>query len=112
MPNEPTEKQKLCLSCQKCCKQVNIITAYSFTNEEIKKFYATRGFKIYSVTVPGDNKPRIMLSLEYPCPFLTPLGCAIYESRPEVCKAYDGTLDNTIDCAWRSLNESGETVTQ
>lgn len=109
---ELTEKQKLCLNCQRCCRQVNILTAYSSDNEEIKKFFATRGFKVYDAAI-SENKDdkRILLTLEYPCPFLTPLGCAIYATRPEICKAYDGTLDNTVDCAWRSLDES-KTTTQ
>ena len=103
-----TEEQKVCLSCMNCCKQINILTAYAGDNEDIKKFYATRGFKVYSVKMPQENEngsTRILLSIEHPCPFLTPYGCAIYNDRPQVCKDYDGTNDQFVDCKWRELED-------
>ena len=101
------KKQQLCLSCQRCCKQVNIVTAYSGDNEEMKKFFATRGFKVYSMAVSKDSKDtRILLIIDIPCAFLTPAGCSIYSNRPQVCRDYDGRLDQFVDCAWKELDNA------
>jgi Fe-S-cluster containining protein len=107
---ELTGKQKLCLSCQRCCKTVHIITPYAPDNQDIIEFYTIRGFKVYQVPIDAERKEiRLMLSIEHPCPFLTPAGCAIYGKRPKVCRDYDGRQDPFVNCAWKELPDEQKT---
>ncbi len=95
-----TEKQKLCVSCMKCCREVGIYThpdMYVNTAEELIHFYEARGF---SVERSGD---MLVLSLRHSCPHLTAAGCDIYEKRPQVCKDYSGPADFGSSCLWANL---------
>ena len=104
-----TEKQKVCIKCQRCCKDIHILTPYAGDNKDMVEFFSARGFKVYRVPIDVDKKEiRLMVSFEYPCPFLTPAGCAIYPNRPQVCREYDGTKDPFIDCAWKELENANE----
>ena len=104
-----TEKQKVCIKCQRCCKDIHILTPYAGDNKDMVEFFSARGFKVYRVPIDADKKEtRLMLSFEYPCPFLTPAGCAIYLHRPQVCREYDGTKDPFIDCAWKELENANK----
>jgi len=100
-----SRKQKLCIECQKCCRDVSVYTRadlYNCSNRKVIEFYRTRGFKVHK---EGD---AILLTFSIPCPHLTPDGCDIYEKRPEVCREYDGMEDFDEECLWssRPINKS------
>ena len=97
-----TQKQRLCLSCMRCCKEVGIYThpgMYISTPEELATFYEARGF---SVARSGE---LLVLTLKHPCPHLTPDGCDIYENRPRICADYSGLEDFGDRCLWSALPE-------
>ena len=93
-------KQKLCIECQKCCRDVSIYTRadlYNCSEKKVIEFYKTRGFDVQK------EGKSILLTLSMPCPHLTPDGCAIYEKRPRVCQEYDGMEDLGDECLWSGL---------
>ena len=97
-----SRKQKLCIECQKCCRDVSVYTRhdlYGCSKKKVLEFYEKRGF---SVQKEGD---KILLTLSMPCPNLTPDGCAIYETRPETCREYDGMEDFGEECLWSLLRK-------
>ncbi len=101
--NSKTEKERLCLSCRKCCREVSIYThpiLYSCSAEKIVEFYEARGFKVDRL-----EEDAMILSLERACPHLTPEGCDIYERRPAVCREYSGIEDFGENCLWSKLKD-------
>jgi len=105
-PKKLTEKEKLCISCQKCCKEIFVYThpvLYSCPAEMIAEFYEARGF-----TVTRLKEDAMILSLAHTCPHLTPEGCDIYEKRPNACEEYSGIEDFGEGCLWSSLKEEKE----
>lgn len=97
-----TERERLCLSCQRCCKEISIYThpiLYSCSVEEIVEFYETRGFDVQRL-----EEDAIVLSFKRDCPHLTPAGCDIYEERPDVCRKYSGIEDFGDECLWSKLS--------
>lgn len=100
--NKLPEKEKLCIICSKCCREIGIYThpgLYTCSAEELVEFYEARGF---AVTKSGD---ALILSLKISCPHLTQVGCDIYERRPQVCKEYSGLDDFGDGCLWSVLPE-------
>ncbi|MEW5746444.1 MAG: YkgJ family cysteine cluster protein [Nitrospirota bacterium] len=97
-----SEKQKLCISCRKCCEAVGIYIDpenYIETKRELARFYRARGFHV--TTEDG----LLYLTIDFPCPNLTKRGCAIYERRPRICKTYSGLDDFREHCLWSKLPE-------
>lgn len=83
------ETEAICVECQECCKWLTFVldvpdVAY-FT-----EVYEARGCKVTKDKV-GDN--RIIVMVPQVCQHLGKLGCAIYETRPRFCRAYDGRED-------------------
>ncbi|MBI5102954.1 MAG: YkgJ family cysteine cluster protein [Nitrospirae bacterium] len=104
MKKPESKKQKLCLSCQKCCKSVGVYTHPDFfecSTKEVVDFYRMRGFRVKK------ERGALFLTLDYPCPHLTPDGCGIYEKRPEICRNYDGMEDFGKGCLWSGLKKKG-----
>jgi len=66
-------------------------------SEYTKEFYEARGFNTYKV-----NGNQMGITLNYPCPHLKPNGCDIYETRPGVCRDYDGRQHALMKdkCLW------------
>jgi Fe-S-cluster containining protein len=90
-------KQQLCLSCLKCCKVIGVpISSYYASIPQVHEFYTTRGGRV----VP--YKDFTLIVFPFPCPHLTEQGCSIYQSRPNACRAYDGTKDPIMkdECLW------------
>ncbi len=88
------ETSKTCIECQKCCKQVGVLSVYPFEPYFIE-FYKARGAIIESKTI--DNEEYCLVIFNIPCPHLdTKIGCKIYENRPQVCKDYP-IGDDVID---------------
>lgn len=93
-----TEREKLCLSCMKCCREFSVYThpiLYGCSAEQIAEFYEARGFSVERL-----EEDAMVLTLRHPCPHLTPDGCDIYERRPAVCREYSGIADFGDDCLW------------
>ena len=103
---ELTEKQRLCIACQKCCKELFIYThpvLYSCPAEMLVDFYRARGFKVSRL-----EEDAIIMSLEHTCPHLKPEGCDIYERRPRACAEYTGIEDFGDECLWSTIKEDKE----
>ncbi len=98
-----TEKEKLCISCQKCCKEISIYShpiLYGCPAEKVVEFYEARG-----LTVTRLEEDALIISFPHICQHLTPEGCAIYENRPGSCAEYSGIEDFGDGCPWSKLNE-------
>ncbi len=96
-----TEKERLCISCQKCCNELFVYThpvLYSCSAETIVDFYKARGFDVSRL-----EEDAIILSFKHTCPHLTPDGCDIYEDRPKACAEYSGIEDFGEGCLWSTL---------
>ena len=98
-----TEKERLCISCQKCCNELFVYThpvLYSCSAETIVDFYKARGFDVSRL-----EEDAILLSFKHTCPHLTPDGCDIYEDRPKACADYSGIEDFGEGCLWSTLKQ-------
>lgn len=99
-------KQRLCISCRRCCKSIGIYVdpgVYAASQKDLVRFYRARGFKIY-------KRDHLLLFIhnDFPCPNLTQKGCKIYRKRPNVCRNYSGIEDFGKDCLWADLPEDTE----
>lgn len=103
-----TDKQKICIECRKCCVDVAFHTPYTNDREDVIDFYTVRGFE---VTKERDGYLMITVN-NYPCPKLTPEGCGVYETRPEVCKKFDGKKVMGKECAWygKKFDRKGDLI--
>ncbi len=100
MKKPKSRKQRLCIECQKCCRNVAIYTHPDFYNcsaKEVRNFYKLRGFDVQK------ENGALLLSLPLPCPHLTQDGCNIYEKRPQSCRDYDGIDDLGEECLWSKI---------
>jgi Fe-S-cluster containining protein len=100
-PKALSEKERLCISCQKCCKEIFIYThpvLYSCPADIVVDFYRARGFEITRL-----REDALILSLKHTCPHLTAEGCDIYEKRPQACVDYSGIEDFGDGCLWSTL---------
>jgi len=103
-PRKLSKKQELCISCQKCCKEILVYThpvLYSCDAGELETFYRTRGFEVTRL-----EEDAIILSFKHTCQHLTPQGCDIYENRPASCAGYSGIDDFGGACLWSTLEEN------
>mgnify|MGYP001167447106 CR=1 FL=1 len=96
-----TKKQQLCIQCRKCCQELGVFTLNAFYEdppEDVIHFYKTRGCSI----TPHESG-LLYLSIKIPCPHLTDEGCAIYETRPQICRKYSGLEEFGDGCLWAGL---------
>lgn len=102
-PLTEDQKQRLCLVCKRCCKQIGIPTALSPNDPDSISFYQERGYTAFIMD------GIVMLMKEEDCPHLTDKGCDIYEIRPLRCREFDGReMDSPLKpltCLW-SVTES------
>ena len=77
-----------------CCKQIKIPVLDP--NPQAVEFYQARGFTIHY------EYPTCFIVIDIKCPHLTNKGCDIYDSRPIICREYDGRLDPFVAdrCKW------------
>ncbi|MEJ2697797.1 MAG: YkgJ family cysteine cluster protein [Candidatus Sulfobium sp.] len=102
MKKPASRKQKLCMECQKCCRNIAVYTHpdfYDCSAKEVADFYEMRGAGV------REENGALLLSFPFPCPHLTPDGCAIYEKRPRHCREYDGIEDFGDGCLWAGLKK-------
>lgn len=98
-----TEKERLCIACQKCCRELFVYThpvLYDCPADFVVDFYRARGF---DVTLMKED--AIIMSLKHPCPHLTEAGCDIYDTRPRACREYSGIEDFGDECLWSTIKE-------
>ena len=117
---ELCETQLFCFDCHRhvpcfneCCRDLNqFLTPYDIvrlknhfglSSSDFLSRYTTRhigpqtGLPVITIT-PADRFSRI-------CPFVTPSGCSIYESRPSSCRMYP-----LIRIVRRSREDGGKTI--
>lgn len=107
------EKQRLCLTCLKCCKEAMVILDIEKSREKLYadtvNFYQTRGCRVkIEADLPFLTHRRLFINFPSVCQHLDPLaGCRIYEKRPVICRRYDGRSDPgmTDFCKWHELKE-------
>jgi Fe-S-cluster containining protein len=95
-------RSKACVKCQKCCSLS--LLPVDFKDEREFSFYEVKGFKMF---IMGG---RMYTIIHKKCQHLTPLGCKIYNKRPDACKYYDGRLDPVVTkaCLWHQIKEDPE----
>lgn len=98
-------KSQLCLKCLKCCNYIAVRADFAYGDPHSMEFYTTRGCAVVEAKGGG-----ALVVFKSPCQHLTQKGCAIYESRPDACRAYDGRLDPVVEsmCRWHEISEEEE----
>ncbi len=91
-------KSELCIECQECCKTIKMPNT-GFLSFHARTLYEARGFTI------STEDGNVFIVIPHTCQHLTPEGCAIYNTRPQACKVYDGRTDPTVNCRWKELEE-------
>ena len=91
-------KSELCLDCLECCKVIGWYV--NSTDIHMAAFYLARGCKLYKY-----NDSILLVTLPHICEQLGEEGCKIYESRPLICRMYDGRNDPCMKgkCLWNLL---------
>lgn len=96
------EKSLVCGACGECCRSFSfdMKKPSDWDEGEIVRWLKERGVKV--VRDDGDCF-RIRLQLD--CPHISdeaPYRCDIYETRPEVCRKFDGRMHtgDGLECAW------------
>jgi hypothetical protein len=106
-------KSELCLECGKCCMSMTFFGGevdeeardeiYWMELHGLKIDYVRkRGYVEYYFTIPQrcgalQEKKRADGKTEYIC--------GVYETRPQMCRDYDGTMEGPLgvaDCLWRA----------
>lgn len=95
--------ERFCFGCgpehpcfNRCCAQLNLpLTPYDVLLLSQETGLGARDFlKTYTLASREDPTGipffylRMIESPDAPCPFVTPAGCAVYDSRPGACRAY------------------------
>ncbi len=105
-------KSELCLECGKCCMSMTFFggDVDEESRDEIR-WMELHGFKIdyvrngdgedYYFTIPQRCNALEEIKTESGA---TNYVCGVYETRPQMCRDYDGSLDGPLgvaDCLWR-----------
>jgi Fe-S-cluster containining protein len=101
------KKEQLCVKCRKCCEKVGVYTdpsIYEVSEKKVISFYQARGA---TITKSGSE---LFIVFNIPCPHLTNKGCAIYQKRPFICKAYSGLDEFGEDCLWSQLTKKKKLI--
>ena len=73
------EKEKICMECGECCKQIGILVDSTQNN-----FLAAWGWKLRPIT----GTPAMSATILHPCQHYVNNRCDIYETRPIFCREY------------------------
>lgn len=106
-------KSELCLECGKCCMAMTFFGG-EVTEEERDEIYwmELHGLKIDYVQ--EDGRLEYYFTIPKKCDALkeiktesgaTNYVCSVYETRPQMCRDYDGSEDGPLgvaDCLWRT----------
>ena len=90
-----TEKERLCLKCQHCCR---VVSHKIIPDPNGMEFYKARKLQV----IHDAGKNETWLIIPHICPKLTDKGCSIYSHRPYSCQAFDGRLHpaSMEKCIW------------
>jgi Fe-S-cluster containining protein len=87
---------KICIKCRRCCKVMTFrIPLEAFDDaylKNCKEYYMARGCELF---VDAGHLVVVVPSI---CRHLNRKGCKIYDTRPELCRLYDGRADKYIIC--------------
>ena len=110
-------KSELCLKCGKCCMAMTFLggDVDDEAGDEIR-WMELHGLKIDYIE--RNRRGRIKLEYYFTIPrrcdaLIESDGkfiCSIYQTRPEMCRDYDGTMDGPFgvaDCLWRDADLTG-----
>jgi Fe-S-cluster containining protein len=109
-------KSELCLQCGKCCMAMTFFGGEvdEESRDEIR-WMELHGLKIDYVR--NDDKEEYYFTIPQRCNALqeikavsgaTNYVCGVYETRPQMCRDYDGSVDGptgVADCLWRVETE-------
>ena len=101
-----TKQQELCLSCMECCRWLTFITEVPKDKVNyMTPLYKMRDCKV--TVMPRGGKAVVVILVPKTCHHLSPIGCAIYQTRPQACRDYDGRRDPVLKdiCKWNELEE-------
>jgi hypothetical protein len=112
-------KSELCLQCGKCCMAMTFYGGEvdDDARDEIH-WMELHGLKIDYVEKAGKKQKLVEYYFTIPkrCDALREVNgeftCGVYETRPQMCRDYDGRMDGPFgvaDCLWR-LESQGEGV--
>jgi uncharacterized cysteine cluster protein YcgN (CxxCxxCC family) len=105
-------KSELCLQCGKCCMSMTFFGGEvdDESRDEIK-WMELHGLKIEYVPKARGNRQSTMeyyFTIPRRCDALQEVDgkfmCGVYETRPQMCRDYDGRMDGPFgvaDCLWR-----------
>jgi Fe-S-cluster containining protein len=102
MNNERLPPGSPCTNCGKCCTNPDYMTSLFATAEDVKRWRQEKRWDIlrFAVMIGGHPNPSADLWIDETgkererCPFVRKVPnqprylCTIYETRPEVCRAY------------------------
>ena len=86
-------EERICWRCGDCCKRCNFTLNEIPVEKDIQEFGRWAIYHGAIITEnPVDGVKRLRISLPYPCKYLEKqgniYGCAIYQTRPKMCKEY------------------------
>src|SRR5262245_55307717 len=117
-------KSELCLQCGKCCMSMTF-SGGEVDDEARDEIYwmELHGFKIDYVK--GGATTEYYFTIPQRCNMLqerqgrsgsTEYVCGVYETRPQMCRDYDGSVEGPLgvaDCLWRSeMGTSAKSLVQ
>ena len=98
----PEEKSEMCRYCGECCRELylDVVKPKGVEERVVVEWMSARGVKIIRV---DEDSWRVKMNIR--CPYLDSSDgyrCAIYESRPENCRRFDGRMVKAdgLKCAW------------
>lgn len=96
-------KSELCLGCAECCKALIAFwpepRAWADRHSVLAWLEARGVVRRPHLDLPGLLAGEVRMR----CPHLGEDNrCGIYESRPRVCREFDGLAQPGLDCAWRA----------
>ncbi len=105
-------KSELCLQCGKCCMSMTFFGGEVDAEARDEIYWMElHGFKIEYVETAG--RTDYYFSIPKRCDALTEIEaangathyvCSVYETRPQMCRDYDGSVEGPLgvaDCLWR-----------
>lgn len=82
-----TKDQDICISCKMCCKYLSVQWGKRMLSKASRELYTVRG----CLLVEDENYVYVLIPTD--CPQLSSKGCIAYDTRPRLCRKYDGRTD-------------------
>lgn len=89
---EELSDSDVCRRCRKCCQ----VQPFEIRpNKKLIDFFQTVGYKLFNDTI----LKKLFIVVPIQCQHLSARGCEIYDSRPELCRAFPYDVKN-LDSEW------------